>query len=158
MQDGIWDDGEWIGWDEISEQLEYKEWGAKCPDADRSLIPIFEQLLSVAEAYNQATGSHLQVYGDIGELFAAITLGLKLHRNYTPGSDGRLGDDFVEVKTITPFKANDVVTVRASGNFSKLFVVKIDEDFELSYRLVDRRELPAPKGGVYQISWSQMRP
>lgn len=52
MQDGIWDDGEWVGWDKISEQLEYKEWGAKYLDADRSLIPIFEQLLSVAEAYN----------------------------------------------------------------------------------------------------------
>ena len=156
MQDGIWDDGEWVGWDEINEQLEYKEWGANYPNADRSLIPIFEQLLSVAEAYNQATASHLQVYGDIGELFAAITLGLKLHRNYTPGSDGRLGDDFVEVKTITPFKANDVVTVKASGNFSKLFVVKINEDFELSYRLIARRNLPSPKGGIYQILWSQM--
>ena len=156
MQDGIWDDGEWISWDEISEQLQYKEWGAKYPNANRSLIPIFEQLLSVAEAYNQATGSHLQVYGDIGELFAAITLGLKLHRNYTPGSDGRLGDDFVEVKTITPFKANDVVTAKASGNFNKLFVVKINEDFELSYRLISRTNLPAPKGGVYRIAWTKM--
>lgn len=113
-------------------------------------------MLSVAEAYNQATGSHLQVYGDIGEFFAAITQGLKLHRNYTPGSDGRLADDFVEVKTITPFKANDLVAVKASGNFSKRFVVKINEDFELSYRLVARRDLPAPKGGYYQIAWGKM--
>lgn len=98
----------------------------------------------------------MQVHGDIGELFAAITLGLKLHRNYTPGSDGRLGDDFVEVKTITPFKANDVVTVKASGNFNKLFVVNVNEEFELSYRLIARRELPMPKGGLNQISWANM--
>ena len=155
-EDAIWDDGEWVSWTDINAQLQHKEWGAKYPNADRSLIPIFEQLLDVAEAYNQVTGSHLQVYGDIGELFAAITLGVKLHRNYVSGSDGRLGDDFIEVKTITPFKANDIVTVKATGNFNKLVVVKINEDFELSYRLVARRELPKPKGGTYQISWSQM--
>ena len=156
MVDGIWDDGEWITWDEINEQLRYKEWGAKYPNADRSLIPIFEQLVSIAEWYHEETGSHLQVYGDIGELFAAITLGVKLHRNYVPGSDGRLGDDFIEVKTITPFKSNDIVTVKASDNFNKLFVVKINEDFELSYRLVARCDLPAPKGGHYQIAWGQL--
>ena len=158
MVDGIWDDGEWISWDEINEQLRYKEWGAKYPNADRSLIPIFEQLVSVAECYHEETGRHLQVYGDIGELFAAITLGVKLHRNYAPGSDGRLGDDFIEVKTITPFKSNDIVTVKASGNFNKLFVVKINEEFELSYRLVARRDLPAPKGGYYQIAWGRLPP
>ncbi len=49
------------------------------------------------------TGLHLQVYGDIGELFAAITHGVKLHKNYAQGSDSRLGNDFIEVKTITPF-------------------------------------------------------
>ena len=64
--DAIWDDGEWVSWTDINPQLQYKEWGAKYPNADRSLIPIFEQLLDVAEAYNQATGGHLQVYGDIG--------------------------------------------------------------------------------------------
>lgn len=33
MQDGIWDDGEWISGNEISEQLQYKERGAKCPNS-----------------------------------------------------------------------------------------------------------------------------
>lgn len=155
-ENAIWDDGEWVSWEEINQQIQHKEWGAKYPKADRSLIPIFEQLLDVAQEYHDVTGSHLQVYGDIGELFAAITLGLTLHRNYAPGSDGRLGDDFVEVKTITPFKKNDVVTVKASGNFNKLMVVKINEYFELSFRIVARTSLPPPKGGIYQISWSQM--
>ena len=67
----IWDDGEWVSWDEINQQLQYKEWGAKYPNADRALIPIFEDLLLLAEAYHLQTGLHLQVYGDIGELFAA---------------------------------------------------------------------------------------
>lgn len=120
------------------------------------MISYFEQLISLAEEYYRDTGNHLQVYGDIGELFGAITLGIKLHANYTQGSDGRLGDDHVEVKTITPFKTNDYVEVKASGNFNKLLVVKINEDFELSSRMIDRKKLPAPKGGKYRVGWSDL--
>ena len=154
----FWDDGEWVSWDDINQQIQYKEWGAKYPNADRSLIPIFEDLLSVAEQYHYSTGSHLQVYGDIGELFGAITHGIKLHRNYTQGSDGRLGNDHIEVKTITPFKSSDLVEVKASGNFNKLLVVKINQDFELSSRMIDRKKLPAPKGGKYRVGWSDISP
>ncbi|NJS13615.1 MAG: hypothetical protein HC788_02125 [Sphingopyxis sp.] len=152
----IWDDGEWVSWDDINRQLEYKEWGAKYPNANRALIPVFENLLSIAEHYHDVTGSHLQVYGDIGELFAAITHGVTLHRNYTQGSDGRMGRDFIEVKTITPFKNRDVVEVKASGNFSKLFVVKINADFEIAGRMIERKNLPAPKGGKIKIAWAEI--
>ena len=152
----IWDDGEWISWDEINQQIQYKEWGAKYPNADRSLIPIFEDLISAAESYYHHTGRHLQVYGDIGELLCAITHGMKLNRNYAPGADGRVGNDHIEVKTITPFKNKDVVEVKASGNFNKLFVVKINADFKIAYRMVDRKKLPAAKGGKYRISWNEI--
>ena len=154
--DAIWDDGEWVSWDEINEQIQYKEWGAKYPNSDRSLIPVFENLLSVAQEYFDTTGSHLQVYGDIGELFGAITYGIKLHRNYAPGSDGRLGNDFVEVKTITPFKSNNVVEVKAIGNFNKLLVVKINDEFEIAGKIIDRKKLPAPKGGKYRVDWAEL--
>lgn len=102
------------------------------------------------------TGLHLQVYGDIGELFAAITHGVKLHRNYAQGSDGRLGNDFIEVKTITPFKVRDFVTISAVGNFSKLFVVKINEDFEIAGRMVDRRDLPWAGKTKLQVRWDDL--
>src|SRR3546814_21122345 len=68
----FWDDGEWVSWDEINQQIEYKEWRAKYPNADISLVPIFERLLSTACSYNAHTGKHLHVYGDIGELYCAI--------------------------------------------------------------------------------------
>ena len=152
----FWDDGEWVSWDDINRQLEYKEWGAKYPNADRSLIPYFEQLIGLAESFFYDTGNHLQVYGDIGELFGAITYGIKLNRNNAPGSDGRLGNDFIEVKTITPFKRNDVVEVKAGGNFNRLLVVKINHDFELSSRMIDRKRLPAPKDGKYRVAWSDI--
>lgn len=154
----LWDDGEWVSWDDINQQIQYKEWGAKYPNADRSLIPYFEQLINLAECYYHETGDHLQVYGDIGELFGAITLGIKLHRNYAQGSDGRLGDDHVEVKTISPFKTNDYVEVKASGNFNRLLVVKINQNFELSSRMIDRKKLVAPKGGKYRVGWSELGP
>ena len=35
------DDGEWVDWGEIEQQIRYEEWGAKYPNADQSLILIF---------------------------------------------------------------------------------------------------------------------
>ena len=84
------------------------------------------------------------------------TLGIKLHANYVQGSDGRLGDDHVEVKTMTPFKTNDFVEVKSSGNFNKLLVVKINQDFECSSLMIDRKRFPPAKGGKYRVSWSYL--
>ncbi len=152
----IWDDGEWVSWDEINQQIQYKEWRARYPNADLSLVSVFESLIGTAEEYYHLTGRHLQVYGDIGELYGAITHGIKLHRNYAKGSDGRLGNDFVEVKTITPFKNCDVVEINLERNFSKILIVKINADFEVRGKLVDRKALPNGKvrGQRLRIDWS----
>ena len=152
----IWDDGEWIGWDEINEQIEYKEWRARYPNADLSVVSIFQSLIETAEDYHALTGRHLQVYGDIGELYGVITHGLKLHRNYAQGSDGRLGNDLVEVKTITPFKGNNAVVLNIRGNFSKVLIVKITADFEVRGKLIDRRMLPKPKGSKLVLGWDDL--
>ncbi len=155
----IWDDGEWVGWDEINRQIQHKEWRARYPNARLKLVPYFEELLQLATRYFFDTDNHLQVYGDIGELYGAITHGIDLHRNYAMGSDGRLGDDFVEIKTITPFKKNDAVVVRLDRHFSKLFVVKINEEFEISGKLVDRKTLVngIPKGTKrLKICWNDL--
>lgn len=149
----IWDDGEWISWDQIDEQIRYKEWRARYPHADLSVVSIFESLLSTAEEYYDLTGRHLQVYGDIGELYGVITHGLKLHRNYAQGSDGRLGNDLVEVKTITPFKGNDIVVLNLKRNFSKVLIVKISTDFEVWGKLIDRKALPRVKGDKLVLNW-----
>ncbi|MCV9966776.1 hypothetical protein OIU34_33455 [Pararhizobium sp. BT-229] len=152
----FYDDGEWVSWSEVEEQLQYQEWRAKYPNAIRSLIPYFLDLLSLAESYHLETGRHLDVYGVIGELFGAITYGIKLNKNYAQGADGRLGNDHVEIKTITPFKSRDEVSVKVSGNFSKLLVVKINADFEVSSRMVDRSKLPKTAKSLLKISWSDL--
>ena len=166
----FWIDGEWLSWADVPDDLHEDntsylaklehdaELRFQYPKADISLIPIFRDLLNLAERYHVETGSHLQVYGDIGELFGAIQYGIKLHRNYAQGSDGRLDDDFVEIKTITPFKKSDRVTLRLSGNFSKVLVVKITKDFSVSGKLINRKQLPRTKGGELQISWKDLNP
>ena len=44
----IWDDGEWVSWDEINQQIQYKEWRARYPNADLSLVSVFESLIGTA--------------------------------------------------------------------------------------------------------------
>lgn len=104
-----------------------------------------KDLLGTAQDF-RLTGRHLQVYGDIGELYGAIAYGIRLHKNYAQVSDGCLGNDFTEVKTITPFKQNKVVRLGLSRNFSKVLIVRISPDFEGSGTLIDRQSLPIFKG------------
>ena len=53
----------------------------------------------------------------------------------------RDGNFLEKDKIITSFKANDYVEVKASGNFSKLLVVKINQAFELSCRMISRKSV-----------------
>jgi hypothetical protein len=150
----IYDDGEWITWTEINSHLERLEFEARYPHLDFDLVPIFQNLLAVAQDYHHLTGSHLQVYGDLGELYGAITHGIKLNRNYAQGSDGRLGNHFVEVKTITPFKSSNTVTLNLKRNFSKVLIVKIDSHFDVYGKLIDRKALPKTKGDKLLLDWN----
>jgi hypothetical protein len=154
----FYDDGEWVTWSEIDKQQRHKEWGARYPSAKRSVIPYFEDLVSLAESYHLETGLHLSVYGDIGELFGAITYGIELNKTYAQGSDGRLGNDHVEIKTITPFKTKDVVVVDTTRHFSKLLVVKINQEFQVAGRMIDRKLLPKRAGRFLRIRWDDLPP
>jgi hypothetical protein len=150
----FYDDGEWITWTEINSHLDRLEFQARFPNLDVDLVPIFQCLLTLAQDYHELTGSHLQVYGDLGELYGAITHGIKLHRNYAQGSDGKLGNDLVEVKTITPFKSNDTITLNLERNFSKVLIVKINTEFEVLSKLIDRKSLPKTKSKLLQLDWN----
>ena len=159
----FWIDGEWLGWDSIidPEETTYSrlaelereaELRRNYPNADPTLIPYFQDLLTLAEAYFNDTGQHLNVCGDIGELFGAIMYGIKLHKNYSQGSDVRLGNDYVEIKTNAPINGKEQTRVRLDRHFSKLLIVKIDDDFEVSGRLVKRANLPKRKGNNLRLS------
>lgn len=61
-----------------------------------------------------------------------------------------------QVKTIAPFNSNDTVTVDMKRNFSKLLIVKINEDFEVSSRLIDRKELARRGKKKVRIKWADL--
>ena len=156
--DGIWDDGEWISWEWINDQLDKQEVKSQYAVENIKLVEIFERFVGLAADYKHTTGRYLQVWGELGELYAQVKFGLNLHRPHGQGSDGKLGNDLVEVKTISPEKEKPTVTVRRGGNFSKLLVVKIDDEFNFQGRLVDRRRLGRKKGkrGSASLSWSKI--
>lgn len=160
MDQRVWDDrigyqdGEWITWSDVADHERREARAALYANGDRDAAPWFEALLGLAHDCFRETGRHLNVYGEVGELFAAAVFGVHLHRMYAQGSDGRLGDDFVEVKTITPFKGSDKVSVNMAGNFSKLLIVRIDKDFTIAGRLIKRRALSTGEKKKITISWT----
>ncbi|MFN3337796.1 MAG: hypothetical protein ACK42I_09895, partial [Thermomicrobium sp.] len=60
----------------------------------------------------------------------------------------------VEVKTITPFKSKDTITLNLKRNFSKVLIVKIDADFEVQGKLIGRKALPKAKGDRLTLNWA----
>lgn len=123
---------------------------------DAKLLAIFEELVESATKYKSLTGHHLPILGELGELFAEIMFRIKRHGPMTQGSDGKIGNDFVEVKTITPDKSNNTAKVKRAGNFGKLVVVKITDDFQFGARMVHRRILKRGKGKFHEIDWDDM--
>ena len=151
--DGIYDDGEWISWDWINGHIADQELRGEFPNANLEVVKIFQELVALADAYKRETGRYLQIWGELGELYAEIKFGVVRHRPGTQGSDGRIGNDWVEVKTISPEKLNEVIQVKRAGNFNKLLVVKISEDFEFEARLIDRKLLRKGKGKHAKLQW-----
>jgi hypothetical protein len=151
--DGIWDDGEWISWNWINGQLADQELQREYPEANPEVVKVFEDLVACADAYKQATGRYLQIWGELGELYAEIKFGVVRHRPGTQGSDGRIGNDWIEVKTISPEKGGDTIHVKRAGNFNKLLVVKVNEDFEFQAKLIDRKLLRRGKGKHAKVRW-----
>ena len=114
---------------------------------------IFHDLVDCARHHFENTGRYLQIWGELGEIYAEIEFGLRRHATHEAGSDGTIAGKRVEVKTISPDKFNDHVLVKSAGNFEQLLIVRIDQDFQFKGKLFDRSELkPATskflKGGL----------
>lgn len=60
------------------------------------------------------------------------------------------------MKTITPFKSTDVVTLNLKRNFSKVLIVKIDANFEVRGKLIDRKGLPKVNGNKLILNWGDL--
>lgn len=120
------------------EQLRLKE---GFPHSVLEQAEILGALIDCAERHFRNTGRYLQVWGELGEIYAEIKFGLRRHGTHHPGSDGTIAGKLVEVKTISPEKGNDHVLVKRQGDFAQLLIVRIDSDFEFTGKLVDRSKL-----------------
>ena len=154
-------------WEEafISRQWVDEELKDQSPDPAKSLKPkepfksrdgfpfsvleqseIFEDLVDCAERHFRNTGRYLQIWGELGEIYAEIKYGLRRHGTHTAGSDGTIAGKLVEVKTISPEKASDRILVKSQGDFEQLLIVRIDRDFQFQGKFFDRSELKGAAG------------
>ena len=154
--EGIWDDGEWISWNWINGHLADQGLQREYPQANIEVVRIFEDLVALAQAYKYETGRYLQIWGELGELYAEIKFGVVRHRPGARGSDGRIGNDWIEVKTISPEKTNENIHVKRAGNFNKLLVVKISDAFQFEARIIERKSLKKAGRSNARASWKSM--
>jgi hypothetical protein len=102
---------------------------------------IFEDLIHCADRHFKNTGRYLQVWGELGEIYAEIKFGLRRHGTHEAGSDGTIDGKLVEVKTISPERFDNRVSVKRRGDFQQLLIVRINENFEFTGKLLERSEL-----------------
>lgn len=107
---------------------------------------IFHDLVDCALRHFENTDRYLQVWGELGEIFAEIKFGLRRHGTHSAGSDGTIAEKLVEVKTVSPEKSSDRVLVKSQGNFEQLLIVRIDKDFQFKGKLFERSELKGVAG------------
>lgn len=111
---------------------------------------ILEDLIDCAKRHFWNTGRYLQVWGELGEIYAEVKFGLCRHGTHRAGSDGTIDGKLVEVKTISPEKASDQVVVKSQGDFEQLLLVRIDENFAFTAKLFDRDELAGGEGKFFR--------
>lgn len=136
--------------------LHENEFSQAYPLENSELVEIFESLVDSAKSYHALTGRYLQIWGELGELYAEIKYGIKRHKPHTRGSDGKLGNDYIEIKTISPEKTGERVQVKRAGNFNKLLVIKINQDFDFEGRFIERKEISKGDGTHARVSWPML--
>lgn len=121
-------------------------------------VDVFFDLVDCAVRYHMDTGRYLQIWGELGELYAEIKWCLERHEAHAAGSDGTISGRLVEVKTISPEKSSDRVTVKRQGDFEQLLIVRIDSDFRFSAKLFERSELQGQTGKLLRGRFQQNGP
>jgi len=151
-----WDyiDRDWVNSQLVDAAEEKSRQGESIPFKSRGGFPfstleqaeIFYDLVDCATRHFENTGRYLQIWGELGEIYAEIKFGLRRHGTHEAGSDGTINGKLVEVKTISPEKASDRVLVKSQGNFEQLLIVRIDEEFQFKGKLIERSELKGASG------------
>lgn len=169
----LWDDGEWVSWANINRLLDGEDEGDEeegwelveegdglipegSPEEESSMQKLERLEIQVERACEAlARGEDIGWrIGEMGELYAEATFRIRRHRKHAQGSDGKLGNDFVEVKTISPWKKTPEVRVKRSGHWSRLVVVRIREQWMFDAKMFQRKELGHGNGGKHvKVRW-----
>jgi len=164
---GVWDDGEWISWAYINQQLDEQENGAlpleelenleEEEDREPSAELMF-RILAAKEHFENTLDEISRDWGAIGEAYAKEKFGIQLcRRANAAGHDGRWKNELVEIKTITPHKRRPFVRVKHAGNFSLLLAIRFTPECRVEARYLPRDELPPANGQEYAyVEWSRM--
>jgi hypothetical protein len=144
--DREWVDSQLGDGPEHAKQYGFFQSRAGFPHSTLAQAEIFYDLVDCATRHFENTGRYLQIWGELGEVYAEIEFGLRRHGSHEAGSDGTIAGKLVEVKTISPEKTNDHVLVKSQGNFEQLLIVRIDQNFEFKGKLFDRSELRGGSG------------
>lgn len=163
--EGIWEDGEWISWAYINQQIEEQQSGPlPVEDAEEVFreedyepsVELLNRILAARNHHEHTLDKISPDWGPIGEAYITERFeGVKLCSRHTQGHDARLGYELIEIKTITPHKRRPIVMVKRAGNFSVLAVVRVTDDYRLEVRFILRKHLPSGDGGKYMVvSWS----
>ena len=146
----VWDDGEWVSWASINQFIEEAE-GVEIPRQKQAQLD--QQIALAREALKRGENIGGRI-GEMGELYAEARFQIKRHRKCAQGSDGKIGNDFVEVKTISPWKKTPEVRVKRSGHWSRLVLVKISEQWIFEAKMLSREDLGRGNGGKHaKVRW-----
>lgn len=178
LTNAIWDDGEWVSWAEINSHVEEEaaeaggiierssettrkvsqskepvEVEVKRESSSKIWDQLMKLILQAQAALEKGENIGGQI-GEIGEMYAEAQFGIKRHRKHAQGSDGKLGNDFVEVKTISPWKKKPAVRVKRAGHWSRLVIVRISARWIFEAKIFDRKQIGRGNGGMHvKVSW-----
>jgi len=129
--------------EEFKQKLKENKKNLKVKQENKAKVIVTEN----AKEYYSLTGRYLQIWGELGELYAELEYGLKRHKDVNhEGSDGFINGKLVEVKTISPLKQHNQVVVKKKGSFEQLLIVRISKNFEFKAKLISRDKLNGTTG------------
>ena len=128
---GTRDEARWLHWDNVDDSTRHCD-GAVPHSADPEVVALFDELLAAAKSYRRLTGRHLEVFAELGELYAEIHYGVGCSRR-----NALLGTGGVAVRT-TKMSAPKV-SLRGIEDLDRLLVIRISDDYEFEAKVADRQ-------------------
>ena len=130
---GTREEPRWLHWDNVTDSVRRNE-GAAPHSADPEIVALFDELLAAAKSYRELTGLHLDVFQELGELYAEIHYGVGCNRKGAVRGTG--GIAVRTIKTTAP-----KVSLRGIEGLDRLLVIRISDDYVFEAKVASRQHL-----------------